>query len=398
MNRMAIISVDGHAKATRAGYREYFDSRYVNHYDDWVAAQERQGIPDAGNVKPGIEPECQWDSGRRLRQLESEGVVAEVLFPNGLPFATRRFEDAGRVDDPVLDRQARVAYNRWLADFCAEAPGRRAGQAVVSFDDIDLAIEDIHWAKENGLGGIMMPSLLPGGKAFFDPELDPIWAACQAVGLPISQHGGAGTPTYQPPGFAAIMTLAIEQQFYSGRSLWQMILGGVFDRFPDLHVAFVETGAGWIAPTIRDLDKRLTHDDDWMAFARLMRRERAFSRLASEYWTTNCHMGLSPFTMVQFEENVEVGEGATAGVTPETVMYGVDFPHFESTTFETLGQAAGLLRHPGLDEAAARKIFYGNAAAVYGFDLAVLEPHIERVGFDPADMQATPMASVQARL
>jgi predicted TIM-barrel fold metal-dependent hydrolase len=386
MPKMAIISIDGHVRAPRAGYREYFDQRHLKTYDDWVAEQERQSIPDAGNVKPGLEPQCQWDSAQRLENLEREGVVAEVLFPNGLPFSTRRFEDAGRADDPDLDRHANLAYNRWLADFCAEAPGRRSGQAVVTFDDIDLAVADIHWAKEHGLGGIMMPALFPGGRAFFDPALDPVWAACEEAGLPISQHGGAGTPTYQPPGFAAIMTLAIEQQFYAGRSLWQMILGGVFDRFPGLHLAFVETGAGWIAPAIRDLDVRMTRDDDWMAFAKLMQRERAFTRLASEYWTTNCHMGLSPFTMPQFDEGVEASGAGTSAVTPDTVMYGVDFPHFESTTFETMEHVTGLLRHPDVDAPTARRILYENAAEVYHFDLATLEPHIERVGFDPDDL------------
>ena len=143
-----------------------------------MRSEEEAGLPDAGNLNPEIGLEAQWDSQHRLRDLESKSVVAEVLFPNGLPFQFRRFEDVGRSADPELTNQARVAYNRWLADFCAEAPGRRAGQALVSFDDVDQAVKDIHWAKEHGLGGIMMPALLPGGKFFFDPALDPVWAAC----------------------------------------------------------------------------------------------------------------------------------------------------------------------------------------------------------------------------
>ena len=166
----------------------------------------------------------------------------------------------------------------------------------MSFDDVDQAVKDIHWAKEHGLGGMMMPALLPGGKFFFDPALDPVWAACVDVGLPISQHGGAGTPAYDPPGFAALMTLAIEHSFFSGRSLWQMILGGVFERFPDLRMVFVETEVHWMAPVIQRLDERLGQGDDWLAFSRFLQRERTFSKLASEYWATNCYAGISPFT------------------------------------------------------------------------------------------------------
>ena len=132
-------------------------------------SQEELGLPDAGNMQPAIGVDGQWDSDKRLRDLESQGVVAEVLFPNGLPFQSVRFEDAVKATDPVLDRQARRAYNRWLADFCAQAPGRRAGQALVSFDDVDQAVRDIHWAKEHGLGGIMMPALLPGRDLLLRP-------------------------------------------------------------------------------------------------------------------------------------------------------------------------------------------------------------------------------------
>jgi predicted TIM-barrel fold metal-dependent hydrolase len=388
MQRMAIISVDGHARGSRAGYRDYFEQKYLSVYDEWVADQEKEGASEAGLVKPGLDAACQWDSAHRLRDLEGEGVVAEVLFPNGLPFASRRSAHSERAVDPELARQERLVYNRWLADFCAEAPGRRSGQAQIAFDDIDLAVADVHWAKEHGLGGIMMPALLPGGTAFFNPVLDPVWAACQEVGLPVSQHGGAGAPLYDPPGFAAIMTLAIEQQFYCGRSLWQMVLGGVFDRFPDLHLIFVETGAEWIGPSIADLDKRLSRDDDWMAFARLMNRERSVKGLASDYWGINLHMGISPFTVDQFECGVDLSGEPSAVITPETVMFGVDFPHFESITFETRNQVTGLLRQPVVDEALARTILYENAAALYHFDLELLRPHIERVGFDRDELLA----------
>ena len=142
------------------------------------------GTPDAGNLNPQFGEAAQWDSDQRVRDLESNGVVAEVLFPNGVPFQTARLEDLGLANTPALTREGRRAYNRWLADFCAALPGRRSGQLLVSFDDVDDAVRDVYWAKEHGLGGISLPSLLPGGTYFFDPKLDPFWAACQDVGFP----------------------------------------------------------------------------------------------------------------------------------------------------------------------------------------------------------------------
>jgi len=53
-----------------------------------------------------------------------------------------------------------------------------------------------------------------------------------------------------------------------------MILGGVFERFPDLRVAFVETEADWIAPpsaswTAASVGRRL---DRWAATLQRMRQ------------------------------------------------------------------------------------------------------------------------------
>ena len=118
----------------------------------------------------------------------------------------------------------------------------------------------------------MMPALLPGGIFFFDPALDPVWTACVDVDLPVSQHGGSGAPAYGPPGFAAIMTLALEHSFYSGRSLWQMILGGVFERFPGLRIAFVETEADWIGPASASWTAASSWGDDWTGWAKTLQR------------------------------------------------------------------------------------------------------------------------------
>ena len=123
MSRTAIISVDGHVKASRAGYREYVEKKYLDDYDASVKAAEDEGLPDAGNLNPEYGFEAQWDSDRRLEALESQGVVAEVLFPNGQPFQVNRLEDFGRAGNPELATEGRHAYNRWLADFCAETPG-----------------------------------------------------------------------------------------------------------------------------------------------------------------------------------------------------------------------------------------------------------------------------------
>jgi predicted TIM-barrel fold metal-dependent hydrolase len=385
MGSTAIISVDGHVRASREGFREYVPKGLAAAYDEWARSQERAPRPEAGNMQPQLPDESQWDPDRRVRDLESQGVVAEVLFPNGVPFQSNAFEDGGRADDPELTHAGRTIYMHWLADFCGQARGRFSGQAPVVFDDIEDAVRDVYWAKEHGLGGIMMPGLFPGGRYFFDPALDPVWAAIQETGLPVSQHGGAGTPEYAPKGMAAILTLAYEQAFFSGRSLWQMIVGGVFDRFPGLKIVFTETQAYWIGVALDQFDRRVRRGDDWTAFAAFLQRERAFSRLPSEYWATNCYAGISPFHPSQLPlEKLGAGYEAEPGefaLRADQVMFGVDYPHFESIYPSTRDHVAALLAQPTVTAADAEKILFGNAATVYSFDPVALGPLIERVGF-----------------
>lgn len=404
MGRIGIISVDGHVKAARSQYREYIEHKYLETYDDEVRAAEEAGLRDAGNLHVDFDPAVQWDSDLRTSNLESKGVVAEVLFPNGRPFQANRLDDFARSEDAELAEEGRRAYNRWLVDFCSQAPDRRRGQMQISLEDVEQAVRDVYWAKENGLGGIGLPAP-PTGSGFFDPRFDPIWAAIEEVGLVLSQHGGAGLPGYSPPGFAAILTIMTENAFYSSRSLWQLIAGGVFDRFPRLRVAYIETQLMFLMPAIANLDMVLSADNDVMGFARMMNRDRSVQRLASEYFTTNIFVGVSPFSPKQIPTHLASGmdplhelfgkdgdgrslPGFHIGV--DASMFGVDYPHFESNYQRVSEEVAGLASTSGLTEADVHKVLFENAAAVFDFDLGALEPHIDRIGFDIDDLLAAP--------
>ncbi len=381
-DKIAIISVDGHVKPPRSAYLDYIDPRYRGLLQD--ALEQAEGTPD-GFVHPDIDEDLQWDGPRRLVDLASQGVVAEVVFSNGKPF------DDPRVDhspDPELVRASDMAYNRWLVDFCSTAPGRFCGLAAISFDDVDQAVTDIHWAKEHGLGGVLMPPLHPGGKYFFDPGLDPIWAACQEAGLPLNQHGGTGTPKYEPVSFASFMVLATEHSFFSGRSLWQLILGGVFDRFPELKIAYIETEQWWLGPVMELLDRRERVGDDWTEFAENLRRVKPYQKLPSDYWRSNCYAGMSPLMADQSTIDQLCSGGTGFAIGSANAMVGVDYPHPETAYPGFLRQVQVMVDDPRIKESDARRVLYDNAAELYGFDPVLLQPHIERVGFSLDEIPA----------
>src|SRR3984885_16306958 len=82
--------------------------------------------------------------GRRLAVLEEQGIHAEVTLPG--PILAGGLSPAmylGSRTSKGLDVlwPALHAYNRWLADFCSAAPGRRAGCIPIDLHDMDRAVE-----------------------------------------------------------------------------------------------------------------------------------------------------------------------------------------------------------------------------------------------------------------
>ena len=173
-----------------------------------------------------------------------------------------------------------------------------------------------------------------------------------------------------------------------------LISGGVFDRFPDLHVCYVETQAYLMIAALVHLDAVANPTGDWMGFAKTMDREQTTERPGSEYLGTNVFVGISPFSPVQIPIDDLVGKDADGQPLPGVhigsgaAMFGVDYPQFESIFERTMGEVATLVATPGVTDADARAILLENAAEVYGFDLAALQPHIDRVGFELTDVRA----------
>jgi len=398
MTKTAIISVDGHAKASRRQYRDYVDPGYRDLYDQQVRAAEEAGLPDTGNLNPDFAPEVQWDSDARTAALEQIGVVAEILFSNGQPFQINRLDDFAMAADQGLAEAGRTAYNRWLADFCAESPGRRSGQMQLDLENVEQSVADVHWAKEHGLGGVALPAINGGGRFYFDPALDPVWAACEETGLVVSQHGALlmdpeGPPggwgfAGQPSGFGALMLITAENAFFSNRSLWMLIAGGVFDRFPALKAAWIETTVYYLAPTLKYLERVLDSGSmsDWGI-------ESTMKERPTDYFGRNLFIGLSPFGPGQDSEGTVLGRDRDGGTLPgfrmgiESLMYGVDFPHFETCYQRNWGEVASLVTAPIVNDSESEGVLFGTAADVYGFDRAALQPHVERVGFDLEDIR-----------
>ncbi len=302
------------------------------------------------------------DSDRRNAELEAEGIVAEVLFAdfqnsNEPPWgAAFPYPDT----DPRLRQAGARAFNRWLADFCSELPGRRAGVAIVQPHDIDAAARDVHWVKQSGLASVMLPTGDYELPSYHDRRYDPLWAACVDAGLPVTFHSG-GTP-WEGYGPHAMWVTKVEFMWFARRPLWQLIFGGVFERFPELRVAFTEQGADWIPTVLQQLDEQYESPFERGITDHL-------KKSPTEYWRSNCYVGAS------FMSRAECAVRDQIGV--DRIMWGADFPHIEGTWPHSQFALRDALNGCSADE--VRRMCSTTAAGVYGFDIEALAPVAQRV-------------------
>ena len=361
-----VISADTHAGASHRAYREYLDSAWHEEFDAW-RGRYKNPYKDLGDKRRLRN----WDNEMRNTTQLGEGVVGEVIFPNTVPpffpsFVL--FAQPPRPEEYAKRRAGVHAHNRWLKDFCDEFPERRAGVGQIFLNDVDDAIEDVEWIKENGLrGGILLPNIAPDVKwvkPLYDPIYDRLWEVIEDLEVPVNMHSGTGNPDYGKYPISMLLYIN-EVGFYTQRPLVHLIMGAVFERFERLNFILTEIGSAWIPPLLNQLDAtiksiRATGETGEIKYDKGVLP----SMLATEMFTQNCWVGVSGPSRADIESRYEVGI--------DHFMWGSDYPHDEGTSPHTREHLRR--RFAALDEAECRKMLAGNAARLYGFDLDALAP------------------------
>jgi predicted TIM-barrel fold metal-dependent hydrolase len=386
--RLVVISADGHCGADILDYKPYLDTRYHDEFDAWAAsyydAWAELDADRPANERTGtasFNAPLNWESGARLAHTEQQGIVAEVLFPNTSP----PFIPSGSISAPgprsrdeFEHRMAGLrAHNRWLVDFCADAPGRRAGIAQIFLDDLDAAIGEVRWAKEAGLMGVLLPAdhTLKMANLYY-PWYDPLWEVCADLELPVHRHGVTQCESAAQGGDASPWVARLEASFYHTRAIPHLLCAGVFERYPKLK--FVTTEALQTANLpefLSDLDHmRETARVSTTSGSRWRAAAMKLARKPSEYFTSNCYLG-GP---------LDLREAFDHG-TPN-LMFGADVPHAEGTSPHTTEALRSMLA--GLSDDDVLAITSVTATGVYGFDQDLLAEVASRVGPTRAEITA----------
>ncbi len=386
--RYLIISADTHAGLPVEQYRPYLDARYHAAFDEHLAeraAHRSEQLQMNYDYIMGWESEHEeglrgaYDAAQRDQELDADGVSAEVMFADadavtGMaspPFGAGL--SAGAIDDPELAFAGARAHNRFLAEMCTHSPERRGGVALVPIThDITRAVAEIEWlAGQPGVRGIMVPTMWHDRLPYNHRDYDPVWAACQAAGLPVHTHSGEAPQAEYNDNVGIYLA---EVVWWAARPLWHLLFSGAFERFPGLRYVVTVAAAYWAADMMWKWDQYLGGGHTTEKLAALLKGK--VSKLPSDYFGENIFIGASTMSKEEIRRRHVIG--------CDVMMWGTDYPHPEGTWPNTVPRLQADFSDIPVED--TRKLLGETAARCYGFDVQALAPVAERVGPMPGDL------------
>jgi predicted TIM-barrel fold metal-dependent hydrolase len=403
MEKLIVVSADGHAVMPSHLWSEYVEKRYHPYLDrlareGGLYSRMMQALVDM-RTPPELlrkfDPEDRrgsdlwrgvWDLETRLKEMDREGVAAEFVFHGDHHCGDLFYSVFNGTYPPGCVDAGTRAFNRWAYDTFGPARERLLLTSPVGgCSDLDAVIAEAHWLADHGFAGVYTPGNVsfPGQPPLYDRYWDRLWTTYADLNLMLIIHGGYGAPqgvafgdmTAAEARIAKVggndADLALELRnnvlkgdFFAGlqcrQALWQLMLGGVFDRHPKLKVMEVEVRGDWVPATLRLLDQTFEQN----------RGSLPAKKKPSEYWRTNCMAGVS------FMRRSEVAIRDEIGI--ETMAFGRDYPHLEGSWPNTAQYLRGLF--VGVPETELRAILGENFIRFLGLDRTKLAAIAARIG------------------
>ncbi len=301
--------------------------------------------PSAERTYLNSAPFGSMDAKERLERLDREGIDKAILYPTiGLLWEAE-------VQDPEITSAYCRAYNRWIADFCRGSGGRLVPIAHLSLLDIRAAVAELERAVKDGCRGAFVAPFTHTRKPHGHPDHDPLFAKFQELDVPFGIH-----PTFEPPALASRRYEGLERSgWYHAAMACQpaqvafttLFSFGVFDKFPELKVVVLESGAGWLGYWMDRMD----------ALHEVPINRAPLKHLPSEYIRTRCWISADP------DERALAGLVRFAG--EDRFFWASDFPHQDHGP-NYMKELAGMLA--AMPETARVAVAGLNAARLYKLD------------------------------
>ncbi len=262
-----------------------------------------------------------YDPKVRLGVMDECGIDAQIIYPSTIGLGG---QDLGLADDEALSRLAIEIYNDAQAEIQSESGNRLLPLPLMPAWDVATCVTEAKRVAALGARGVNMTSDPQdlGAPDLASRDWDPFWAVCSDLRLPVHFHIGASVTgmtfygQYPWASHPANTRLAIGGTLLfigNARVVTNLILSGIFDRFPDIQMVSVESGCGWIPFILEALDYEMSENaPDEL---------RQMRKMPSEYFRTNM------YATFWFENNRNKLPDLIEAVGEDRILFETDFPH-----------------------------------------------------------------------
>ncbi len=362
-----VLSADSHITEPPNTYIDYIDPKwrdkapYVKYVegvgDVYVIDGMKRSIPMglvAAAGKPPEEIRTQgvrfeelhrggWDPDARLDEQKRDGIDGEIIYPTvGMVLCNHKDFDYKKA---CFD-----AYNRWIAEYCSAHPDRLWGCGQTAMRSPEEGIEDLRAIRELGLRGVMMPGN-PAVEDYDSTVYDDFYRAAIDLEIPLSFHIlTSQQDSFQTRGPRMNGFLAIVRGCQD--IMGTFVLGGVFERHPELKIVCVEADADWVPHYMYRMDHAFKRHRYWL------KPGQELSKLPSEYFRENIY--------TTFQDDWVAFETANL-MNWRRLMWANDFPHSDSTWPWSQEVLAEHTQH--LTDEQKEAILYRNVKELYQLDV-----------------------------
>ena len=306
--------------------------------------EELTTVAEWENARPGA-----YIPEEAVKDMDVDGVDVGVVYPSLAIFLYPLVEDSALLS-AIL-----TTYNDFAAEFCQAIPRRLKGIATVNLDNVSEGVAELERCAKMGFVGAAIPEYM-SVRPYFSPENEQLWATAQNLDIALDLHistvrvqkGRGWDRELDNFGFANLMLDNCD--YWVRVSLTEMILSGVFERYPKLKVGVAEHELHWVPYWLERMDYTYNERGGGQEGFRLQN-----NMVPSDVFHSNC--------FVDFQEDAEgIAHRDIIGV--DNIMWGSDYPHTEGTFPKSREFIETILADCTEEE--RDKIVAGNAARIYG--------------------------------
>ena len=326
--------------------------------------------PGSGAHYPGNS-----DMTARLQEYRSMGIDAQLILPQFTGWWSYLIE-------PELAQSLAHSWNLSMLRLMTENPGIIYGVALVALQDVEQAVGEMQWARDNRFPAVVLDHTFPvrehpyGTTLGSHRELWPFFRSAEALEMPIFlhavQHGHriVNLLNFQYDGLDLFAPRDAQMNLVS------LITSGLLDDFPGLKFIHAEMGTKAIKSLAQRLDGNfqstvLSYEDDEGASAGSRRRLSPKAPQLVPPGVANEKNKLPPsdYFRKNFFWTIETEEPQFAEAVQllgaERFLFATDYPHDDPGGRMKFKDVALLNAHPEISEGDKERIRCQNAIRLF---------------------------------